>query len=208
MIFLEGIFLGLIPAFMAGPLTLALMYTSIEKSPKAGLVVGTGIWVSDLIYIALAYWGFRYIVKLGENDTFNYGIGLTGSLVLVAIGIGILLKKTSRKEDLRPKELKTKDMFSAFSQGFAINTFNPVAIVFWSSVMGAVVIERGWSSTEAFIFFTGTMVSVVGSDILKVLLAQYITKWLTPRRWKIMSKLSGYMFIVFGIAVLIRVMIG
>ena len=193
---------------MAGPLTLALMYTSIEKSPKAGLVVGAGIWVSDLIYIALAFWGFRYIMKLGENDTFTYGIGLTGSLILVAIGIGILLKKTTGQETLRPKKLNTKDMFSAFSQGFAINTFNPVAIIFWSSVMGAVVIERGWTSAEAMAFFAGTMVCIVVSDILKVVLAKYITKWLTPRRWKIMSQLSGYLFIIFGVAVLLRVMMG
>lgn len=193
---------------MAGPLTLALMYTSIEKGGKAGIVLGAGIWLSDLIYILLAFFGFKYILKLEDNEAFNYSVGIIGSVVLIAIGIGILIKKTASREELRPKKLASKDVFTLFSQGFAINTFNPVAVIFWSSVMGAVVIERSWNTIETTIFFIGTFVCVVASDILKIILAKYITKWLNAKRWQFISKISGYLFIIFGIALLLRVAFG
>lgn len=74
--------------------------------------------------------------------------------------------------------------------------------------MGAIIIDRSWGHLEATIFFTGTMISVVVSDFLKVILAKWLTKWLTPKRWHIVSKISGYLFIIFGIALLIRIAIG
>ncbi|MDX1685999.1 MAG: LysE family transporter [Saprospiraceae bacterium] len=207
MILLEGILLGLIPAFMAGPLTIALMYTAIEKSTPAGLSVGLGIWVSDIIYILAVYFGFNYLMKLSGISSFNWSLGGIGSAILIAIGIGILLKKQNF-EEVRSNRVKTRDLLQAFWKGFAINTFNPVAVIFWTSVMGAIIIERNWGPHEATLFFSGTMISVIGSDFLKVILAKWLTKWLTPKRWQAVSKISGYLFIIFGIMILVRVAMG
>lgn len=190
---------------MAGPLSLALMYTSIEKNVASGLALGIGIWISDIIYILAAYWGFQYIATLAENSSFSLSIGTIGSIILVGIGIGILVKGAGKKEDLKPKELASKDLIHSFTQGFAINTFNPVAIIFWSSVMGAVIIERGWNGYQSFLFFTGTMISIIGSDFLKIYLAKKLTKWLTPKKWQLMSKISAYLFIGFGVALFVRI---
>jgi len=50
-IFLEGILYGLVLAAMLGPIFVALTQTAIEKGAKAGLTVGLGIWISDLLII-------------------------------------------------------------------------------------------------------------------------------------------------------------
>lgn len=192
---------------MAGPLTIALMYTSIDKGVAAGVSLGMGIWFSDIVYILAVYFGFQYILELSGVESFNWSVGVIGSIILIAIGIGILIKKADASHLVR-KKAKAKDMLQAFTQGFAINTFNPVAVIFWTSVMGAIIIDRSWGHLEATIFFSGTMISVVVSDFLKVILAKWLTKWLTPKRWKIVSKISGYLFIIFGVALLIRIAIG
>lgn len=204
LIILEGIALGLIPAFMAGPLTIALMYTALDKNMNTGLSLGLGIWISDLIYILAVYFGFQYLVQLSGISSFNWSVGTVGSVILITIGVGILLKKAD-DQALKQKPANARDLWQAFWQGFAINTFNPVAIIFWTSVMGAIILDRGWGHFEATLFFGGTMISIVVSDILKVVMAKWLTKWLTPQRWKMVSKISGYLFIIFGVVLLIRI---
>ena len=52
---LEGIMLGCLLAVSLGPIFIALTQTSIEKGVLPGLTVGSGIWISDFIFVYVFY---------------------------------------------------------------------------------------------------------------------------------------------------------
>jgi threonine/homoserine/homoserine lactone efflux protein len=192
---------------MVGPLTISILYTSLEKGQKAGFSVAAGIWFSDILFILSVYYGFQYIVDLTNINSFDWGMGIAGSIILMLIGIGIMMKK----KDFNPTEItriRAKDLIGGFSQGFAINTFNPFTFIFWTSVMGAVILDNRWFGMESAFFFGGIMTVITVSDSAKILLSKWLTKWLTPRRWALIQKISGFSFVLFGIILLIRVALG
>lgn len=201
-IFGQGVLLGLVLAVMVGPLTVSLLHTSIEKGISAGFAVAGGIWISDILFMSAVYFGFQSVERLIEANHFEETVALAGSLVLCIIGIGILKKKN----ELAPRavKLRTKDWLTAVSQGFMINTINPFTFIFWTTVMGTIVLKNGWKGIEAIIFFGGIMATIMTSDSIKVILSKPIHRWLTPRRWKMVKVISGVSFILFGVVLLVR----
>jgi threonine/homoserine/homoserine lactone efflux protein len=202
-IYLQGLALGVVLAIMVGPLTVSLLHTSIEKGPGLGFTVASGIWTSDLLFILAVYFGFRYIEALIQFEHFEPVMGGAGSIILVLIGLGILSKRNQRPGS--GDKLRAKDWISAWTLGFMINTVNPFTFIFWSSVMGAVILKNGWTPFEATLFFCGIMTLILVSDSLKVILSSPLQKWLTPDRWRWIKTISGVSFLVFGAILVVRV---
>jgi len=198
----QGILLGLVLAAMVGPLTVSLLHTSIEKGLPAGFAVAVGIWLSDLLFMTSVFYGFQTIEGLIQTNHFEETVAITGSIVLCVIGIGILKKKN----EFAPQavKLRTKDWLTAVTQGFMINTINPFTFIFWTTVMGTIVLKNGWIGSEALVFFAGIMFTIMAADSIKVILSKPIHRWLTPGRWKTIKVISGASFILFGVVLLVR----
>ena len=49
----EGILYGLTLTILLGPIFVALTQTGIEKGITAGILVGSGIWISDIVIITV-----------------------------------------------------------------------------------------------------------------------------------------------------------
>ncbi len=201
---LKGIILGLLLAIMVGPLTISLLYTSVEKGVKSGLMIAYGIWFSDLLFILSCFLGFKYVEQIVELPNFELITGGIGSAVLVFLGLGMVLKKNVLVYE---DHLKKKNIPGFLWQGFAINTFNPFTFFFWISVIGASRTSGDLVGKNAFFFFLGIMLVIVVSDGLKVFLATKLRRWLTPKRMVIIRKISGIALIAFGVVLLLRVII-
>lgn len=202
-ILLQGITLGFVLAIMVGPLTVSLLHTSMEKGKQAGFLVAMGIWISDFLFMLSVFFGFQYLEKLIQFAHFEQFMGIAGSIILTIIGIGILKKRNEPAAEA--VDLSKKDLAAAVTQGFSINTVNPFTFIFWTSVMGAVVIKNNWTTPETLVFFGGIMGTIMTTDSLKVILSVPLHKWLTPRRWKTIKLVSGISFLMFGIVLLVRV---
>ncbi|MBK6665062.1 MAG: hypothetical protein IPG48_02630 [Saprospiraceae bacterium] len=59
----EGLLLGLTLAILIGPIFVALTQTGMQYGLKAGIAIGTGVWVSDVLVISAAY---LFIHQLNE----------------------------------------------------------------------------------------------------------------------------------------------
>lgn len=204
-IFLQGVGLGLVLAAMVGPLTVSLLHMSIEKGKTAGFYVAAGIWISDFLFMMGVYFGFQYLEKVIALPGFERGMGIAGSIILLMVGVGIL--KKSGEPAPEAIKLKNKDIFGAMLQGFSINSINPFTFIFWTSVMGAVVLKNQWETHETITFFSGILMTIIVSDSAKILLSTPIHHWLTPGRWKKIKWISGGAFIVFSVALLVRVLV-
>ncbi len=198
--------MGLALSVLVGPLLFALVQTGIEKGIRAGIIMGLGIWLSDLLFISGAYWGVSHIMAITEMDHFEFYLGGIGGIILIVIGIATMLTRPPAVENASSSS-KGSSYFALAMKGFAINTFNPFTVLFWISMMSTVVLKDDLSGLEAFLFFGGIMGTVIFFDSLKVVLAKMIRKKLKPVYILRMRQVSGAALLIFGIVLMIRVIL-
>lgn len=199
----NGIQVGLALAILLGPIFFALIQTGVERGFRAGIMVGLGIWVSDLIFIGSAYAGLNFITAWTKDDNFMLYLGIAGGIILVAVGVGTLLSKPPDWDSGSIIPSKAS-YFSLWLKGFLVNTVNPFTFFFWISMMGATVGDKEYSRKEALVFFTAIITTIVITDLAKVLLAKYIRQWMTFKHILWLRRISGSALIIFGIVLVIR----
>lgn len=203
-IILEGTLLGLGLAVSLGPIFIALTQTSIEKGIMPGLTVGSGIWFSDFIIVAMFY-NFIYSIKDNiESDNFRLWMGISGAIVLVAFGVFLVLKKPVL--DYTNKKHSYKSYLGFWMKGFVINTINPFTFFFWMSVISTYLIGRHLAYQEAMILLVTILAIIILSDTAKVFLANRLRDWLTPSSINKVSNFSGLLMIGFGLFMAYKVM--
>lgn len=202
---LEGLVLGLTLTILLGPIFVALTQASLEGGARAGVTVGIGVWVSDIAIIFSCYLFIQRLSSIVEDSAFVYWMGLLGGFVLMAVGIGTFLKKSTFDQELPREKLSTKNYLGYFSRGFLVNTINPFTFAFWISVSSTYVIGRGINSQEATLFFGSIMVVIIFSDILKVVLSKLIRTQLKARHIDIFSMIAGVVLMIFGLVLLWKV---
>lgn len=205
---LNGFFFGLTLMILIGPIFFALIQVGLERGFRAGFAMGLGIWISDLIFILGVYLGVSRIVAVTEIEGFELWVGIAGGLILLLIGLLTLVGKPPDigKGPIVKKKLNASYLILAV-KGFLINTINPFSFFFWISVMTAIVLENAYTVQDATQFFSGIMLVIVISDLLKVFLAKYISKRLMPHHILWMRRISGGALIAFGIILMVRVLL-
>lgn len=217
--FFNGIFLGLTLAILVGPIIFVLLQTAIDNGFKAGLIVATGVWFSDILFVIAAYFGVSYIVALTEWSGFERTIGTIGGICLIVFGLYSLLKQKAKipsKEESQALmnmhgidavfyETKGSPGFSLWLKGFIINTFNPFTVFFWTGVAGTMVSDTEVSSPEIFLFFCGIFLVLIGTDVGKVWAAKALKNKLNLTTILKLQRISGIALFTFGVILLLRV---
>ncbi|KXK39276.1 MAG: LysE family transporter [Saprospiraceae bacterium] len=201
--FFEGLLLGLSLSILIGPILIALTQTSIEYGVKAGLIVGAGIWISDLIVITLVWVFLHRIAPLVHHDGFMRSAGITGSIVLISLGVFTIFKSANRKIP-KPIKINIAHFTGFFFKGFAVNFINPFTFAFWISVISTYLLAMNVSDFQLSLLLCGIMVVIVSTDTLKVLLPKLIRSKLQPEHILLFSRISGFLLILFGIVLIFR----
>lgn len=199
---LDGLLLGLTLAILLGPIFVALTQTGIQRGVRAGLSVGTGIWISDVLVIVTAYFFIKEIDEIAQNKSFHQWMGWIGGLILIIFGIISLVKKP--KLDEKIPAFNAKSYAGYWTKGFAVNFFNPFTFVFWISVMTTYVIGKKIDGPDATLLFGSIMFTIIVTDSLKVVLAKLIRKKLTHNHIILFGKLAGVILITFGVILILR----
>ena len=92
-LFLQGLLVGLSLSLVTGPMFFVLLQLGIEKGFRAGATAALGVWMSDSMYICLAYYSISHLLEMTKWQGFHLWASLLGGLVLIGLGISILLKK-------------------------------------------------------------------------------------------------------------------
>lgn len=199
-IFLEGVVFGLILTMMLGPIFVALTQTGIEKGAKAGATVGLGVWSSDLLVILISYLFISKVDALVQDEVFKYWMGLIGGFILITFGIAIFLKKAEAIKE--GGSFSAKNYFGFWMKGFLVNTVNPFTFIFWLGVISTKIIGVNMSGIHAFVFISAIMITIIVTDILKVLGAKAIRNRLETKHIQTISRVAGAALIIFGIGLL------
>ncbi len=200
----EGIKYGLVLCILLGPIFVALMQAGVEQGFRAGAMVGLGIWMSDLLFILAVYWGLSYVSDLTNDGAFKFYLGIIGGAILITFGIGTLLSKPPQLT-FENKAVRHSSWVQLWSKGFFINTLNPFTVFFWAGLMGTILVRDNPTTSEASLFFTGILATIVLTDLAKVLLAKEIRRWLQPVHLLWLRRISGAALVVFGVVLVYKV---
>lgn len=203
---IDGVLLGLGLCFLLGPIFIALTQTSIEKGGTAGMLVGLGVWVSDIIIILLSYLFIQAISKTVEEESFKLWLGIVGGIILMGFGVGSFFSKVDLEYQKRKHSYR--NMFGFWLKGFLVNTINPFTFVFWIGVISAYIIARELDGQDAFIFLVSIMITIVVTDALKVLLAKVLRNRLKEKHIYWFSKVAGVGLFSFGIFLIAKILLG
>ena len=212
---LKGLGLGLFLSISVGPIVFAIIKTSLRYGHKAGYFFIAGVSFSDFTLIVLANLAAELMRSMLVYET---AIAIGGAALLLIIGFYTLFFKEDPSPEkgrteikFTPKELAhivadpqhihllPQDFLKIFVQGFFLNILNPAPIFLWLT----------WSTSFAYlnlfnriVLFGTTLAVVLFTDILKVVLAGKLREKFTPKTLHFINRLSAFIFIGFGVAII------
>ncbi|NTW25088.1 MAG: LysE family transporter [Lentimicrobium sp.] len=199
--FLEGTILGMTLAIMLGPAMFSLIQTSIHRGLYRGILLAGGIFLSDLSLVVLCYLG---AVQIIGNDRNYLMFGVIGGIILVIFGVVTFLRKVQVTDENNLIAVSIPGPLTYIFKGFFLNFANPFVWLFWVSVMVTVSSGYGTDSWSIKTFFAGSLISILATDILKVIIANRLKRYLKPRILIMINHLVGILLVLFGIYLVIK----
>jgi threonine/homoserine/homoserine lactone efflux protein len=194
----KGIAISLLLVFSVGPVIFTIIKQSINNGRAGGFSFVGGVWLSDFLWAILSN-AFSSVVS--ELLHFEKAIGIFGSIFLISMGVYYLFfKKIIMNEEGITVNAATHAKL--FTSGFFLNTLNPGVIAFWLSWATAFSTH---THLQRIIIFSTCLVVNMGSDVLKVILADKVSDKLTLKNISLINKVSGLLLLVFGIGILVGV---
>lgn len=192
---LKGLAMGLLLVISVGPVIFTIIKQSINNGKEGGFSFVVGVWISDIIWVLLSNIFSQFVTTLLD---FKKPIGITGSILLLALGIYYLFFK---KVDIHPQDvslpaLQGSDHAKIALQGFLVNTLNPGVIAFWLTSVTAIAVTH--TIKERIVIFTTCLLINMSADVGKVILAGKLSSKLTIKNIRLINKISGLILICFG----------
>jgi threonine/homoserine/homoserine lactone efflux protein len=195
-IILNGIFSGVVLAFLIGPVFFTLLQTSIERGFRSGFFVAIGVSLSDALYITVCYLG---VYQIFDQGNFREYLAYFGGIVLLLFGFYYLVIKNRKQSTFDPDKVVARSPLRLIMKGFIINGLSPMVLIFWLGAVGVATSKFGYESPkEAIPYFLAIVATVFSTDLLKAKLADRLRSVLTPNFIKTLNIIVGIVLVIFG----------
>lgn len=202
---LKGLAMGLMLSISVGPIIFAIIRQTVVKGHKGGLSFIAGVSVSDIAVVLICN---VFTVLFQSALSHEKIIGIVGSIFLFLLGgYSLFFKKPIKEEEVRQvsSQMNNSGLVSSFFSGFFMNILNPGVFIFWFA-SSAALLDSAKQSNHPIRYrmtaFATCLLFNLAFDILKVFLSGKIRNRLTPHNITIINRMSGIIFIVFGIVLL------
>lgn len=200
-----GMGYGLLLSVMIGPAFFVLLETSITQGIRAALMFDLGVFLSDVLYLSIAYLFFSEVTALMESQN-SYWLKVIGGLLFVGIGLMHLRKKKPKLAKNQMEEtlqLSAGNYFMNMLKGFTFNAVNPGVLFYWLTLMSILPeapVELGMDRNQAIFSYIGIIIITFFSiDILKIIGAKKLSQVLTPEWMRQLNLVLGIVLICFGV---------
>ena len=213
-ILLNGVLSGIILSFLIGPVFFVLLETSIKKGVKNAIFIDIGVIISDILYLLLAYF---FAQKVNEILSDNSYVKYIAALVFVTMGVVSILSRDKPKnkkpidieevlneEPIVPSRFRKRTALGLILKGIGLNAINPGVLIYWIAACTAATEKLHITGDLMIYYFTATLVTMFGIDILKIYFARKLKTKMTPKMISNISVIIGIFFIVFGILFVFR----
>lgn len=199
----SGFLMGLLLVISVGPVIFTIIKQSINNGKEGGFSFVVGVWISDLVWVLLSNLFSEFVTALLD---FKKPIGVAGSAFLISMGVFYLFFKKVHvhPQDISMPPLQRSDHAKIALQGFLVNTLNPGVMVFWLTSVTAIAITH--TLRERIIVFSTCLLINMAADVGKVVLAGKLRSKLTIHNIRFINRISGFILLCFGTALLIGVL--
>lgn len=195
--YLQGIIYSFVFLFATGPSFFYLISLSIKKGFKSGVLFTIGILLSDVLIVAIIYYG---LADLLESSLFKTIFNVIGGVVLIVLGFKFIFektKKTNKKLEFDTSSLGLENCF----KGFFMNLSNPFAFLVWLTLHSYLSqFHPEYLPIDFLMFFIGLFISILTIEVSKVFLANKIGNYVTDELLNKIHKVLGVIFIVIGLS--------
>ncbi|MBA2248981.1 MAG: LysE family transporter [Chitinophagaceae bacterium] len=197
---LKGLLMGLLLVISVGPVIFTIIKQSINNGKEGGFSFVAGVWVSDFLWVMISNLFSAFVTGLLD---YKKPIGIAGSLILLSMGVFYLFFKKVKlhPDDIKLPPLQASDHVKIALQGFLLNTLNPAVMGFWLTSATAIAVTH--TVRERIIIFATCLIINMSSDVGKVVLAGRLRSKLTIHNIKVINRVSGLIFLLFGSALLL-----
>lgn len=200
----QGFIFGIALAFSLGPSFFGLIQTSLKRGYRSGIAMALGIFLSDFIYLLLAWFGLSAWLM---DDKYAIPVGLTGGALLIGYGIYQFVKKT-KVQSIDGEVPEPKNSYGAMAlKGFLMNLFNPFVIFLWIGAISLATTKFNNDFPVILTFFTSTLVTILGTDILKTLASHKIKGYLNENWIHRVNQIAGIIMMISGVVLIVRVFV-
>lgn len=150
---LKGLLTGLIISVPTGPIGFLCVKRTLGSGLYSGIVTGLGAVAADLVYGSVVIFGLS-----GAESFFarNHGpIEKIGAVILMMLGYATYFAK--KKKDYTAETHDSKTLFEQWFTAFAITMTNPLQLVAFSFIFGAVNII-GETKALSILFLIGLLI--------------------------------------------------
>lgn len=190
---------------MVGPSFFLLLETSIKKGIKAAFAFDCGVFISDLIYILIAYLFYSEISSLttGANE---HLLKIIGGFLFIAYGISNFFKKLKppKVDDLGNFAHNSRDYIILGIKGFVLNIANPMVFFYWFTVMTVGVPSKAdfYVVDPMIIYLSILLITFFSIDVLKIIGAGKLRPFITNAVLKSLNQIIGCILVTFGVILL------
>lgn len=204
----KGLILGILLSFSVGPVIFSILKQSLNNGHRGGYAFIAGVALSDLILVFICNIFTQMFNTAMEHELI---IGIAGSSLLIGLGVYNFFFRKSQTADngiAAITTLRKRDIAGIFFSGFFVNILNPGTMLFWFAATATITADsKTMNHPEQYrlIVFLTALIFNLTADFSKVLLANRIRNKLTPHNIHIINRISGAVFIVFGIVIVVTI---
>lgn len=197
LIIVKGVLTGLLLSVYLGPTFFTVMETLMRRGAKAAILLNSGVWLSDISCIIVAYFGAAELMGPIQN---NIIIKLVAGGAFLFFGLTYFL----RKPDETVKPLGGMGVMILLVKGFLINTLNPGVLIFWFGAMIIAVTGLDLHGVQILYYFASTIFTLITFDLLKIVFSHKLRKVVTENVITKLFRVTGVILMALGIFVIIR----
>lgn len=191
-----GIMLSLV---FIGPIFFLLIETSFSRGGKHALVLDLGVIFADIVCIVAAYYASSDLVELIDKYPSFYRIT---ALIMLVYGVYMIFSKTKTSVG-GDKKIVSNSYIKTFFNGFLLNILNIGVVIFWLATVVSIR-NKYPKSSDFMMYIIIVIVTYLGIDLLKILLAKQFHYKITPSIIDKIRKIVGGILILFSIYIFLQ----
>lgn len=191
--FLQGLGFGLILQISVGPVCIAVLHKGLTQGFRHAFAMVWGAALVDAFYIALSVLGVSALLRIGPAQMV---VGLAGAALLVYFGIRYLRAPApmTRPEHTDESPLKS------FTYGVGLTLTNPLTILFWAGVLGAMMSTHTFEQQGGAVLFAAGCIAATLLFLTGVALAgHFLERVLNERLSLWLNRAVGLFLIGFAV---------
>jgi len=191
--------LGFFLSFVVGPVFFVLLETSVTKGFRAATVFDVGVILADIVFLLIAYFSS---FQLLENLSNQPGLFVFGGTILLVYGVVLFVRKEAKKKP--GYKIKKGTYLGLMVKGFLLNFINIGVLAFWLGLV--VIVGPSLDNDEnRILLFFGTVLGVYfATDLVKIVLAKQLKKYLTEERIVLIKKGLGVLLMICGVVLITK----